>query len=36
LQSEKAPVQKPIKKQNPLEISKTIKALEGIVKTVWK
>ena len=36
LQSEKAPVRKPIKKQNNVELSKTIKALEGIVKSVWK
>lgn len=36
LQSEKAPVRKPLNSQNPLELSKTIKALEGIVKTVWK
>ena len=36
LQSEKAPVRKPLKNQNPLELSKTIKALEGIVKHIWK
>ena len=36
LQSEKAPVRKPLKQQTATELSKTIKALEGIVKTVWK
>jgi len=36
LQSEKAPVRKPLNSQNPLELSKTIKALEGIVKHIWK
>lgn len=36
LQSEKAPVSKPLIKQNPLELSKTIKALEGVVKHIWK
>ena len=36
LQSDKAPVRKALKKQTPQELSKTIKALEGIVKHVWK
>lgn len=36
LQSEKAPVRKPLLQQNPFELSKTIKALEGIVKGIWK
>lgn len=36
LQSEKAPVRKPLKSQTHLELSKTIKALEGIVKSIWK
>lgn len=36
LQSEKAPVRKPLKKQTPQELSKTIKALSGIVNSIWK
>lgn len=36
LQSEKAPVRKPLLQQSQTELSKTIKALEGIVKSVWK
>lgn len=36
LQSEKAPVRKPLNKQNSTELSKTITALEGIVKSTWK
>lgn len=36
LQSDKAPVRKPLLQQNPTELSKTIKALEGIVKSTWK
>lgn len=36
LQSEKAPVRKFLKSQTPTELSKTITALEGIVKSTWK
>lgn len=36
LQSDKAPVREPLHKQTNPELSKTIKALEGIVKSVWK
>lgn len=36
LQSDKAPVREPLKKQTPQKLSKTIKALEGIVKHTWK
>jgi len=35
LKSEKAPVNKPLKQQSHHELSKTIKALEGIVKHKW-
>jgi len=32
----RAPVKKPLKQQTPTELSKTIKALEGVVKSAWK
>lgn len=36
LQSDKAPVQKPLKRMNPQECTKTIVALEGIIKSKYK
>ena len=36
LQSDKAPVNKPLKKMDSEELSKTIKALEGILKSMYK
>lgn len=36
LKSAKAPVKKPLLKQSHKELSKTITALEGIVKHTWK
>lgn len=36
LQSDKAPSRKPLKKQDPKEVEKTIYALTQIVKGIWK
>lgn len=36
LQSDKSPVQKPLKKMSPAECSKTISALNGILKSMYK
>lgn len=36
LQSDKSPVQKPLKKMTPQECSKIITALEGILKNLYK
>lgn len=36
LKSDKSPVNKPLKKMEPLEVSKIIEALKGIVKSKYK